>query len=65
MMGDMRSRAGDELPGVCLLDLQNVCDLTVGIVERFAQNVCGPLCRRQLLKQQEDCKPQCFAALRT
>jgi hypothetical protein len=48
-----------------LLPFQDVGDLAVGIIERFAQNICGTFCGREFLKQHQNRKLQRFAALRT
>ena len=62
---DMFAGTGDELADVCFLHLQDVRDLVVGVIECFAQNICGAFCRREFLKEQKDRKLQCFTALRT
>ena len=64
-IGDMFAGTGNYLAGVCFLYLQDVCDLAVRVVERFTQNICGPLCRRELLKEHQDGEFQRFGALRT
>src|SRR5438128_1493701 len=38
-IGDVFTRTGDELADVCFLHLQDVRDLTVGVIECFAQNI--------------------------
>ena len=62
---DVFTGAGDELADVCFLHLQYVRDLVVGIIECFAQNICGTFCGREFLEEQQDRKLQCFTALRT
>jgi hypothetical protein len=56
--------AGDELTDVCFLHLQDLRDLAVGVIECFAQNICGTFCGRESLKEQHDRKLQCFTAFR-
>jgi hypothetical protein len=40
---NMFTRPSGELSGICFLNLQNLGDLTVGVVECFTQNVRGAL----------------------
>ena len=37
----------------------------VGVIECFAQNICGTFCGREFLKQYKDRKFECFTPLRT
>src|SRR5689334_12970630 len=55
----------DKLADVCLLHLQNVCDLAVGVIERFTQNIRSTFCGREFLKEHLDRELQCFSALGT
>jgi len=62
-IGDMLTGTGDELAGACFLYLQDACDLAVGVIERFAQNICGALCGREFFKQHEYSELQSFTVL--
>src|SRR5882762_797413 len=62
---DVFTGTADELPDVCFLHLQDGRDLVVGVIERLVQNICGAFCGREFLKEQQDRKLECFAALRT
>jgi hypothetical protein len=46
----MLPSASDHLPRVRLFNPKEVCDVTVGIVERFPKDVCGSFGGRQLLQ---------------
>ncbi len=63
LAGEPAARAGDELPGVGLGELEDVRDLPVGVVERLAEDVGGALGRRQLLEQRADGRRERFVAL--
>lgn len=54
-VGNMPPSAAHELATVHLFESKNLCNLTIGVVERFAKNICGPFRRREPLQKDEDC----------
>ena len=64
-IGDMLTGTGDKLASVCLLQLQDVRDLAMGVIERFTQNICGALSGREFFKEHKHREPQRFTALRS
>src|ERR1700722_7433411 len=45
----------DQLACIRFFHLYDVRNLSVGVIERFAQNIGRTLCRRKLLKEQQNC----------
>jgi hypothetical protein len=61
--GEMKTRAGGELPGVRLADREHFGDLPAGVVERFAEHVGGSFDGRQVLEEHQHRAVERFGVL--
>ena len=50
-VADMLASSGNQLAGIRFFELQNFGNLSVGVVERFPENIRCPLSRREFLEQ--------------